>query len=66
MPPELRHQLGLDITVTHADARINKIIKNKKGFLEATGCADGRRDIVVTFTDESGADHPATATLNGC
>jgi hypothetical protein len=66
VPPELRHQLGLDITVTHADARINKITKNKKGFLEATGCADGRRDIVVTFTDESGADHPATATLNGC
>jgi hypothetical protein len=66
VPPELRHQLGLDITVTHADAKINKIIRKKQGFLEATGCADGNRDIVVTFTDEEGASHPATATLNRC
>jgi hypothetical protein len=66
VPEELRHQLGLDITVTHADAKINKIVKKKKGFLEATGCADGKRDIVVTFTDETAQSFPVTTTLAGC
>ena len=30
VPEELRHQLGLDITVTHADAKINKIVKGRR------------------------------------
>jgi hypothetical protein len=66
VPQELRHQLGLDITVTHADARISRIVRRKKGFLEATGCADGKRDLVVTFTDETGASFPVTKTLGAC
>jgi hypothetical protein len=66
VPEELRHQLGLDITVTHADAKINKIVKKKKGFLEATGCADAKRDIVVTFTDETGQAFPVTKTIGAC
>jgi hypothetical protein len=70
VPDELRHQLGLDITVIKADTSIKKIVKTKKGkkvgFLESTGCSDGKRDLVVTFTDEQGADHPVTKTLGAC
>jgi hypothetical protein len=66
VPEELRHQLGLDITVTHADAKLDKIVKKKKGFLEATGCADGKRDIVVTFTDETGQEFPVRKTIGAC
>jgi hypothetical protein len=66
VPQELRHQLGLDITVIHADSKINKIVKKGKGFLEATGCSDGKRDLVVTFVDEAGGSFPVTKTLGAC
>jgi hypothetical protein len=66
VPDELRHQLGLDITVIKANTTIKKIIKKGKGFLESTGCKDKKRDLVVTFTDEQGADHPVTKGIGAC
>jgi hypothetical protein len=70
VPDLLRHQVGLDITVTHADVTLSKIVKTVKGkkvgYVESTGCKDGQRDIVVTFTDETGASFPAQATLGRC
>jgi hypothetical protein len=70
VPEMLRHQVMLDITVTHADAKLNKIVKTKKGkkvgYIESTGCKDGNRDMTVTFTDETGTAFPATKTLGAC
>ena len=70
VPELLRHQVGLDITVTHAEVTISKIVKKKGkkkvGYVESTGCKDGQRDIEVTFTDETGAAFPAQATLGKC
>ena len=70
VPELLRHQVGLDITVTHAEATLSKIVKTVKGkkvgYIESTGCKDAKRDIVVTFTDETGASFPAQATLGKC
>lgn len=70
VPELLRHQIQLDITVIHAEATLNKIVKKKGkkkvGYIESTGCKDGKRDIVVTFTDETGASFPAQATLGKC
>jgi hypothetical protein len=70
VPELLRHQVGLDITVTHAQVTLSKIVKKKKGkkvgYIESTGCADGQRDMTVTFTDETGAAFPAQATVGKC
>jgi hypothetical protein len=70
VPELLRHQIQLDITVIHAEATLNKIVKTVKkkkvGYIESTGCKDAKRDIVVTFTDETGASFPAQATLGKC
>jgi hypothetical protein len=70
VPDLLRHQVGLDITVTHAEVTLSKIVKTvkgkKAGYIESTGCADGKRDMTVTFTDETGASFPAQATLGKC
>jgi hypothetical protein len=70
VPELLRHQVGLDITVTHAEATLSKIVKTKKGkkvgYIESTGCKDAKRDMVVTFTDETGAAFPAQTTLGAC
>jgi hypothetical protein len=70
VPEELRHQVGLDITVTHAEAKLNTIIKKKGakkvGYIESTGCKDATRDMVVTFTDEQGGSFPAKTTLGKC
>jgi hypothetical protein len=70
VPELLRHQIQLDITVTHAEVTLSKIVKTVKkkkvGYIESTGCKDGKRDIVVTFTDETGASFPAQATLGKC
>jgi hypothetical protein len=70
VPELLRHQVGLDITVTHAEVTLSKIVKTVKkkkvGYIESTGCKDGKRDLVVTFTDETGASFPAQATLGKC
>ena len=70
VPEMLRHQVGLDITVTHAEAKLSKIVvkkgKKKIGYIESTGCKDATRDLVVTFTDETGASFPAKATVGKC
>jgi hypothetical protein len=48
-------------------SKIVKTVKGKKvGYVESTGCKDGQRDIVVTFTDETGASFPTQATLGRC
>jgi hypothetical protein len=70
VPEMLRHQVGLDITVTHAEASLSKIVKakgkKKVGYIESTGCKDANRDLIVTFTDETGASFPAQTTLGKC
>ncbi|WCB95628.1 hypothetical protein DSM104299_04377 [Baekduia alba] len=70
VPEMLRHQVGLDITVVHAEATLNRIVvkkgKKKVGYIESTGCKDADRDLVVTFTDETGASFPAQKTLGRC
>jgi hypothetical protein len=70
VPEMLRHQVGLDITVIHAEASLSKIVvkkgKKKVGYIESTGCKDANRDLVVTFTDETGASFPAQTTLGKC
>jgi hypothetical protein len=70
VPEMLRHQVGLDITVIHAEATLSKIVvkkgKKKVGYIESTGCKDADRDLVVTFTDETGASFPAKTTLGKC
>ena len=70
VPEMLRHQVGLDITVTHAEASLSRIVKTKGkkkvGYIESTGCKDATRDLVVTFTDETGASFPARTTLGAC
>jgi hypothetical protein len=70
VPEELRHQVGLDITVTHAEAKLNTIVKTKKGkkvgYIESTGCKDANRDMIVTFTDETGTAFPAQTRLGRC
>jgi hypothetical protein len=70
VPDELRHQAGLDITVIHADATLSTIVVRKKGrkvgYIESTGCKDATRDLVVTFTDETGASFPVRTTVGRC
>jgi hypothetical protein len=70
VPELLRHQVGLDITVIHAEVALGKIVKTVKGkkvgYIESTGCKDSQRDMTVTFTDESGASFPAQAALGKC
>jgi hypothetical protein len=70
VPDLLRHQVGLDLPVVAASAHIGKIIKKKDGrpvgFLESTGCRDGRRDFSVTFTTEDGRSETVEKTLNYC
>jgi hypothetical protein len=70
VPEELRHQVMLDITVVHADAKLSTIVKKKGkkkvGYIESTGCKDANRDLIVTFTDETGTAFPATKTLGRC
>ena len=66
VPDELRHQLGLDITVIKADTTLNKITKKGKGLVESTGCKTKTRHLEVTFTDEAGAQHPVTSEIGKC
>jgi hypothetical protein len=70
VPELLRHQANLDITVIHAEAKLDKIVKakgkKKVGYIESTGCKDATRDLVVTFTDETGTPFPAKTTLGKC
>jgi hypothetical protein len=70
VPEELRHQVGLDITVIHAEATLSTIVKKKNGkkvgYIESTGCKDANRDMVVTFTDETGAAFPVQTSVGRC
>jgi hypothetical protein len=70
VPENLRHQVGLDLPVVDASATIKKITKKKKGktvgFMESTGCKDGKRDVTVTFTTEDGQSQAAKKTLGYC
>jgi hypothetical protein len=70
VPDLLRHQLGLDIPVVGATASIKKVTKKSKGrstgFLESTGCKDGKRDFSVTFTTEDGQKQTVAKTLPYC
>jgi hypothetical protein len=70
VPDLLRHQVGLDLPVVEASADIGKIIRKKAGrstgFLESTGCKDGKRDFSVTFTTEDGQSQTVSKTLNYC
>jgi hypothetical protein len=70
VPEDLRHVLGLDIAVvnvtSHIDKKVGKVGKKKVGFLSSHGCKDGKRDIVVTFTDETGASVPVKKSLSSC
>jgi hypothetical protein len=70
VPETLRHQLGLDISVTSVTSKIKKItgkIKGKKvGYYSSVGCSDKKRDIAVTFTDETDAKTKTTTPINKC
>jgi hypothetical protein len=71
VPLPLRHQLGLDVSVVDVTSTIKKISgKTKKGkktgFFMSVGCKDKKRDITVTFTDETGKATPVKKTLNNC
>jgi hypothetical protein len=70
VPDNLRHQVGLDLPVVSASATLKKITKKKKGksvgFLESTGCKDGKRDVTVTFTTEDGQSQAVKKTLGYC
>jgi hypothetical protein len=70
VPDLLRHQVGLDLPVVSASATIQKIVKTKKGkkvgFLESTGCKDGKRDFSVRFTTDDGTSQTISKTLDYC
>jgi hypothetical protein len=70
VPDNLRHQVGLDLPVVGASATIKKITKKKDGrtvgFMESTGCKDGKRDVSVTFTTEDGQAQTVDKTLSYC
>jgi hypothetical protein len=70
VPDLLRHQVGLDLPVVDAKATISKIVKTKKGkkvgFLESTGCKDGKRDFSVQFTTDDGTSQTVSKTLSYC
>ena len=70
VPDLLRHQVGLDLPVVDAKATISKITKTVKGkkvgFLESTGCKDGKRDFSVQFTTDDGQSQTVKKTLAYC
>jgi opacity protein-like surface antigen len=70
VPDLLRHQVGLDLPVVDAKATISKITKTvrgkKVGFLESTGCKDGKRDFSVQFTTDDGQSQTIKKTLPYC
>jgi hypothetical protein len=71
VPESLRHVAGLDVAVLSTTSTIKKITaKDKKkkshGYFESVGCKDKKRDLTVTFTDESGAAVPVKKTIGSC
>lgn len=68
VPPELLHQLGLDIAVVNVQSTIKKLVKRVKGksygyYESVGGCKKKRRDITVAFTTENGVTTKAQKTL---
>jgi hypothetical protein len=71
VPPSLLHQLGLDVPVISVTSTIKKIAGKTKsgkatGFFRSVGCKDKKRDITVTFTDETGKATPVKKTIGAC
>ncbi|HEU4974571.1 MAG TPA: hypothetical protein VFT50_05735 [Baekduia sp.] len=82
VPQELRHQIGLDVTVVSTEVTIpkytkttkkvvrkhhhKKVKKKKVGLLESIGCSDDTRDLVTVFTDEAGTQYPVTTPVGKC
>jgi hypothetical protein len=69
VPDELRHQLGLDISVTSVKSTWKKLTgkkgKKKIGYFESIGCK-GQRSATVNFTAEDGTVTPLTKTIGKC
>jgi hypothetical protein len=67
VPEDLRHILGLDVAVMDVTSTIKKIqgkVGGKKvGFFSSVGCKDKKRDISVTFTDETGTSVVSKKTV---
>jgi len=71
VPDSLRHVAGLDVAVISTTSTIKKISgkDNKKktiGYFQSVGCADKKRDLTVTFTDEQGSAVPVKKSLGAC
>ena len=70
VPPGLLHPVtGLDSGITQVTSTIRKIGSGKKAlfYSDGTGCkAGGKRQIQVTFTDETGASENATNSAGSC
>jgi len=68
VPPELLHQLGLDIATTNVTSSIKKLTKTVKksgkkvkvGYYESIACKGSKRPTTVTFTSEAGQATPVT------
>ena len=69
VPPELLHQLGLDIATTNVQSTIKLLTRKVKGktygyYESVGGCKGGRRNITVSFTSESNVTKKAQKTLH--
>src|SRR3954470_14801508 len=68
VPPVLLHPVaGLDAGITQVQSTIRKIGKGKKAlfYSDGKGCK-GKRQVEVTFTDESGATAKTSASAGKC
>jgi hypothetical protein len=70
VPPVLLHPVaGLDSGITEVSSTIKKIGKGKKAlfYSDGTGCKAGsKRQVEVTFTDETGATAKTAAPAGSC
>ena len=70
VPPILLHPVtGLDSGITQVTSSIKKIGKGKKAmfYSDGTGCKPGsKRQVEVTFTDETGASSKASGSAGSC
>jgi hypothetical protein len=69
VPDELRHQLGLDVSVVDVKSTWKKLTgkkgSKKVGYFETTGCK-GKRSASVTFTTEDGTSTPVKKSIGSC
>jgi hypothetical protein len=70
VPPTLLHPVaGLDSGITQVQSTIKKVGKGKKAlfYSDGTGCKKGsKRQVEVTFTDETGTASKASAPAGSC